>query len=79
MIRDSLVVDSLEPVFCRPRFTSESNGVLLKKKSIILGPKAPSLESRSAPPIQSMKGPKMLIKPPTNQLLIIPLPPVVSS
>ena len=38
MIRDNLVVDSLEPVFCRPRFTSDSNGVLLKKKSIIFGP-----------------------------------------
>ena len=79
MIRDNLVVDSLEPVFCNPLFTSDSNGVLLKKKSIILGPYAPNLESNRAPPIQSMNGPKILIKPPKNQLLIIPVPPVVSS
>ena len=43
------------------------------------GPAAPNLESNKAPPIHSKKGPKVLINPPTNQLVIIPSPVVFNS
>ena len=74
MITASRFTDSADPDPFRPRLTSLRSGVRPKMTCMICGPLAPIRPSKSAPPIHSAKGPKMLMRPSRKKLETTPSP-----